>query len=286
MNKGSYLYKEMSRYRIKLVVIFVLLFAIFMADTIYRWPYIKTEHMGPTELNVEKFLEDTEMITIDKPVVLGRRDRTNPTAEHFKATSYWQGDVYSFKVKLDKVEDIGKSYQMKQKAPGQKQAAVEDMYKLYTAEVGGRKAALLAFADQKISGEMVAALVEMEKPVLASLSETVGNGGKLEICEYVVDVRDLEMEAASSDYAFFWIWIVLLSIFLIRIVSYYINPKLTPTYRQLYKYGNILSVAEDINRQYEETETYRDGKKIITRDYILQRDWFKLKVVRNHLAKN
>ena len=46
------------------------------------------------------------------------------------------------------------------------------------------------------------------------------------------------------------------------------------------------AVAEEINRQTEEKETYRDGKKIVTKDYILQRDWFKLKVVRNHLAKN
>lgn len=286
MEKGSYLYKEMSRYRIKLIVIFAVLFALFMMDTIYRWPYIKTECLGPSDLNVERFLSETDTITISEPVVLGRRERVNPTAEYLKATSYWQDDKYCFNVKLDSIEDTGKAFQMRQKAPGQKEAAVNDIYRLYTAEVGGRKVAVLSFADQKVTSSMVACLVDMERPVLAGLSENLQKGESKEISRYVVDVRQLEMEAASSDYVFFWIWLVLLLIFLIRIVSYFVKPILTPTYRQLYKYGDIASVAEEINRQTEEKETYRDGKKTVTKDYILQRDWFKLKVVRNHLAKN
>jgi len=69
----------------------------------------------------------------------------------------------------------------------------------------------------------------------------------------------------------------------IKLICYYIKPTLTPTYRQLARYGEAGSVESDINIQSE--KGHMDGKRFVMEDYIAEKSTFKLIINRNHMAK-
>ena len=285
MNKDTVLYKGMSRYRIKFLVIILLLTVMFALYFVNKLPYLKAAWFGPSELDIERFASETDVIKVDKLVELTRKDRKNPDASYLKKTSYWQGDNYRFVLEADKIEKTDKVFKGKI-APPSGDVMEVDMYNLYIAELNGRKAAVLAFSDQKVDKRMTACIVHMQKPILAGLSEIAAKEGSMEFCEYVIDVRGLEMEAETSDHVFFWLYLAALLCLGARLALYYVKPLSTPTYRQLERYGKAEAVAEEIDRQYRLKSMRKNGKDIVLEGFIISKGFLKLKIVKNHTAKN
>ena len=285
MKKDGLLYKNMARCRINFLIINILLTVLFIFYTVNKMPYLKTAWGGPGELDVERFLSETSVIEIADYVELTRKDRNTPDASYIRETSYWQDDIYTFTLKADNLEKTDVVFKgTVTNFSGE--TMEEDMYELYFAEIGGRKAAVLAFAGQEVSKDMTACIVHMQKPILSGISGLVKSGEVIEICEYVVDVRGLEMDAATSDVWFFWIYLAGLLLLYIKLIRYFINPLTTPTYKQLWVFGKIETVAEEIDRQSELPSARRNGKEYILDKFILTRGFFKMKVVANHLAKH
>ena len=285
LKKDTILYKGMARYRIKFLIINVLLTALFILYFINKLPYLKTAWYGESALDVERFTAETSVIKVDKFVELTRKDRQNPDASYLKKTSYWQDDKYRFTLKADKIQKTDKIFKGKVTTPAGDVSEV-DMYKLYIAEIDGRKAAVLAFSDQKVTNDMTACIVHMQKPILSGLSEITSAEGPMEFCEYVIDVRGLEMEAETSDHVFFWFYLAALLGLCSKLAYYFINPMGTPTYRQLDRYGKPETVAEEIDRQSKLKSMRRSGKEIVLEGFIISKSFMKLKVVKNHMAKN
>ncbi len=285
IDKNNVLYKGMSRYRIKFLVINILLTVLFVMYSINKLPYLKTAWFGPSELDVERFVSETSVVKISEQEELTRKDRQNPDASYLKKSSYWQDDKYRFTLKADKIEKTEKVFKGKVTPPSGKVMYV-DMYNLYIAEIEGRKVAVLAFSDQKIDSELTASIVHMQKCVRSKLSEITAEEGPMEFYDCVIDARNLEMEAETSDHTFFWLYLAVLMYLYIKLIVYYIKPLNAPTYRQLERYGKPETVAEEIDRQYKLKSMRRNGKDIVLEGFIISKSFMKLKVVKNHMAKN
>ncbi len=287
MQKGTLLYKEMSRYRIKFLIINILLTVLYVMFVIGKMPYLKTEFGGPSELDTARFISETQTTVIDEVVELGRKDHKTPDASLVRSTSYWQDDRYYFTIKADSVTDTDKTFKGTMGGSSTGTEAKEyDLYKLYMAQIDGRNVTVIAYANQKVTKNMTAYITDVQKPILAALSETIGEGESLEISDYMLDVRNLEMDTASTDFVCFWIFMLLLIFLYAKVIIYFAKPITAPTYRQLARYGDIESVADDINRQSGLSSAYTEDKKLILQDYILSRSYFKMIVVKNHMAKH
>ena len=273
----------MQHYRRKYLVINIVITLLFVAFTVMKFPYIKTGFMGKSPLDIERFSSETGTVVIDELIELGRKDEKIPSNACFRTDSYWQGNNYLFEIKADSVEDTGKVFTQTIQN-GISASEVVDMYRIYLAEAGGKKVAVLALSREKVTENMTGYVTKMSKPIKAALSETLRAGESLEVCEYIFDIRGVEMDVARTDFASFWLYIALLVFLWAKLIIQYKDPKKTPTYRQLIKYGDIETVEEDVNAQFENAQ--REKNKLVLEDYILEKDTFKLKVVRNHTNKH
>ena len=281
MEKDKYVYKAMAHYRTKLLIINVLLTILFVMFTVSKMPYLKTAFSGPSPLDTDRLIRESGTTVIDELIELGRKDHKTPDEAIYTSNSYLQGDVYRYTLTADSDPVEAKTFTT---VMGEGDEAREvDMYKVYLTELGGRKTAILAYANWQPSKNMTACITHMQKPVLAALSETVPEGESLEICEYIIDVRGVEFGTEQGDVAMFWIFLAILVFLWIKQICYYVKPTLTPTYRQLVRYGDMESVEADINRQSE--KGYMEGKRFVMEDYIAEKSTFKLIINRNHMAK-
>ncbi len=281
MEKDKYVYKAMAHYRTKFLIINILVTVLFVMFTMSKMPYLKTAFFGPSPLDVDRLVKDSGITVIDELTELGRKDHKTPDEAIYTTNSYRQDDVYRYTLTSDSDPVDIKTFTT---VMGEGNEAREvEMYKVYLTELGGRDTAILAYANWKPSRNMTACITHMQKPVLAALSETLEEGEALEICEYLLDVRGVEYNTEQGDVAFFWIFLAILVFLWIKLGCYFVKPTLTPTYRQLLRYGDIESVETDVNRQSE--NGFMEGKRFVMEDYIAEKSTFKLVINRNHMSK-
>lgn len=284
MQKSKYVYKSMVHYRRKFFLVILIMALFFAFFTVSKLPYLKAEWFGSSSLDIKKFVSETDTITVDSLIELGRKDSKTPDDAVFRSNSYWQEDNYLFGIKASSITDTGKVFKTTITVGDEVQEV--DMYRVYIAKVGGVNTAVLAKADKEPTVNMKGYITEMQKPVLAYISETLKDGQALEISEYFIDLRGGEMDTSSTDTVMFWFFLALLLILAVKLALYYIKPTLTPTYRQLARYGDMLTIEEDINKQAESPDAYTEGGKLVLEDYIITKSTFKIIVNKNHLVKN
>lgn len=282
MNKEGFLYKGMAKYRFKLFTVNLILLLLFVIYTINILPYLKTAFQGPKALDTERFLKETSIITIDKPIELGRKDHKLPDMSLIKKTTYWQGDVYDFVIDISTLEPVGKTFKSVNNMTGKEM----DMYKLYMTELGGRKIAVLSYPEDITGKNVTANLSQMQKPIASEISKTLKDGEVIELSEFVIDLRGAEMGAEDSDIMFFWLCAIILAFLFIKLIVYFVYPKSAPTFRQLAKYGDIDDIIKDVDNQSKLDTVYKDGEMLVLTDYIITKSTFKLVVNKNHMSKN
>lgn len=282
MNKDSFLYKNMAKYRLKYLAINIVLSILFVMYTVISLPYLKASFGGPKKLDTETFLKETDCITIDAPIELGRKDHKLPDMSLAKENTYWQGDVYDFVIDIPSATPIGEPFTSKNDNTG----ANMEMYRVHMTEMGGRKIAVLAYPNTKIERKMQANLSQMQKPIASVISKTLKDGEEITLSEYVIDLRNAEMGAESSDILFFWLLVILMLFLWVKLILYYINPKLTPTFRQLIKYGDIVEVAQKVDLETKSEDAYKDGDMLVLENFVITKSTFKTVVAKNHMAKH
>lgn len=282
MNKEGFLYKGMAKYRFKLLTVNLILLLLFIIYTINILPYLKTSFTGPKALDTERFLKETSAITIDKPIELGRKDHKLPDMSLVKDNTYWQGDVYDFVIDTPSLKPVGETFKGVNNITGKE----TEMYKVYMTELGGRKAAVLAYPEEITDKKITANLSQMQKPIASVISKSLEDSETIELSEYVIDLRGAEMGAEDSDVLFFWLSGVLLAFLFIKLIVYYVYPKSAPTFRQLAKYGDMDEVIKDVDSQSKLDTVYKDGNMLVFNDYIITKSTFKLVVNKNHMSKN
>ena len=282
MQKDGYIYRSMLHYRRKYLAFMIASVLLFLWYAGAKLPYLRTEFFGSVPLDTQKFISDTAMIITDEKVELGRKDHKLPDEGCYRSNSYWQNGRYLFDIKVDKpVKNIKTFSKMVNMGNSEEKM---DFYRVSLAELDGISIAVLSYANQSVSENMTGYLTQMQKPILAALTENLSDGQSVEVSEYVIDVRNLEMDTAGTDVVLFWLWLVLNIIFGAKLVSYYIKPSLTATYRQLRRYGDMFTIEADVNSQAE--NGYQEDNEFVLEDYIIEKSTFKIKVLKNHRAKN
>ena len=71
----------------------------------------------------------------------------------------------------------------------------------------------------------------------------------------------------------------------IRLGLHYLYPMRHPAYKQLYKYGELDEVVNDIELQFEDENVFKEDKELISKDWIMTKELFKNKIVKNHRAR-
>ncbi len=282
MQKNGYVYKAMAFYRRKFLVCLIITSLIFVWFTVAKMPYLRTWAKGASPLDSERFQEECALMVIKDRVELGRKDKKTPEESAYRSNSYWQDGRYLFSMKLDSIGDEIAVYT--REIPIGEETETFVTGRVYTAYVAGVPVTVLARGNWDKSLNVTGQLTEVQKPVLAALTKNMKNGETIETAEYTIDLRGLEMDTEETDVALFWISLVLILLIWLKLLSYYIKPTRTPTYKQLLRYGDMETVEQDINLQSE--DGYTDNKNFVLKDYIIEKSTFKLKISRNHMAKN
>ena len=283
MQKDKYLYKEMNHYRIKFLIINLIITALFITFTIAKMPYLITSVNGESPLDTERFAKECKTFTMDTVTELGRKDTKQPDNNCFRSNSYWQDGTYFFSVTPDSVTDTGKIF-TQDIDTGTGVVETIDVYKVLLADIGGVKVPVITYVNAE-TDSFTGYITELSKVIKASVSEYVAETtGSEEICEYMLDARGGEMDTSATDPWLFILWLILVVFLWVKLIIQYVNPLKTPTYRQLVKYGDVSTVEKMVNEQIGNAIT--ENKKKIMPDFIVFRDTFKLAVNRNHTAKN
>ncbi len=282
MHKNGYVYRAMAFYRRKFLTVLIITSLVFIWFATAKMPYLRTWANGASPLDVERFGEECALMVIEDKVELGRKDKKSPDDAVYRSNSYWQDGRYLFSMELDSIGDEIAVY-TKEMAIGDKTETFVTG-RVYTAYVAGIPVTVLANGNWDKSLSVTGHLTEVQKPILSALTKNMKEGETIEIAEYTIDLRGLEMDTEESDVALFWISLVLIVLIWLKLLSYYIKPSRTPTYKQLLRYGDMETVEQDINLQAE--DGYTENKNFVLKDYIIEKSTFKLKISRNHMAKN
>ncbi len=282
MQKNGYVYKMMAFYRRKFLLVLIITSLIFGWFTMAKMPYLRTSLKGASPLDSERFGEECALMIIKDKVELGRKDKKTPDESAFRSNSYWQDGKYLFNMKLDSVGDEIAVY-TREIAIG-KETETFVVSRVYKASLAGVPVTVLARGNWDKSLNVTGHLTEVQKPILSALTKNMKNGEAIETAEYTIDLRGLEMDTEETDVVLFWVSLVLMLLIWFKLISYYIKPSLTPTYKQLRRYGDSETVENDINLQH--ADGYTEDKKLVLKDYIIEKSTFKIKISRNHMAKN
>lgn len=285
MNKDNILYKAMKKYRRKFLFINIISLCLLMLFIILKYPYLRTEMRGASELDIDRLLSETDVFVIDELIELDRHESKSPETIFGRSTSYWQDDRYLFEIKADTIEDTGIVYTEKISMSQGKPIEYESA-RVYLAKCAGRSFAVIAPPGAELTSPVTGFLVDRSNVVVSDLSKLLEDGESLTLSEYFIDARDLEMGTSSSDLFIARIWLIIMLLLFIKLAVYYFRPELTPTYRQLRRYGPVLQVADEVCLQAQSDDAVTDGGQIITKDFILSDSSFKKTVAKNHMSKH
>jgi len=287
IRKGPILYNGMVRGRRKFLIINIIITVLYILYMMRAMPFIVGKLHGPYEFNSDNFLSTTKNITIDKEIVMKKRaDKSIPSYAFFD-TSYHDGNKYRFNVKFDSFEDIGVKYTTEIEDPQTKEIVEYTLCTIYMGKIGDSTIPVLHYGDTvpDTDAELTGIFVQPAEVIKSDISKLTADGNPVIMNEFMFDSRNLEMEIENTDVAVMILGFALLLFLYIRVLRYYLNPYKHPTYKQLYNYGNLEEVINDIEDQFESDDVFKEDKELIATDWIMIKDTFKNKILRNHRTR-
>ncbi len=284
-HKYGFMYNSMKKFRTKLAFYCVGAFVIFAVYFLLCRPYIMNVLTDPSELDTAKFKNDAELVDIADEVMEKNETRTIRTYA-LKNTSYWQGDEYEFELELTRAKKTPISYTNMNTSDNYKTSDDETISaELYDAECSGVKFLVLAYPHQELTdgSKAVGIFTEIPNIIKKNFAE-LNSQNTADYYKYMLDIRGIEMESERFDIILSGALLLLALFLLIKLIVYYINPLLTPTYREADKYGNMDNVIDDIEYQLKEKgiEKITKNNPAVTEDWILTKAGFKYKIEKNY----
>ena len=284
IRKGKILYKGMVRGRRKFLVINILLTILYIMFMLNQLPFMVGYVHGPYEFDADKFLSDTKEITIEKEIKMKKRaDKTIPYYA-LSDISYFDGDRYRFDVKFDNIEPTNIRYTAQIENPQTGQMQELTRFSIGFAYINERKVPIIYKGEElpDITDKISGIFTEPAPVIEADISKLTANGEPVVMSEYMFDCRDVEMDNERTDIVVAVVFFALLVFLYVRLLRYYLNPYKHPTYKQLFKYGELEDVINDIEDQFLSDNIQRDGKEYLSTDWIMVKDVFKNKITKNH----
>ncbi len=283
--KDGFLYNAMKKFRVKLGIYCIAAFAIFILYFLLCRPYIINVLTGPSELDDAKFISDAVLVDIADEVMEKNDTRTIRTYA-LKNTSYWQGDKYEFKLTLSKADKTPISYTNINTSDNYNTNDDKTISaKLYDAEISGVKVLVLAYPHQKLTvGSKISGIFTEIPNIIKKSFVSIEGQDTDNYYKYMLDTRGIEMESERFDIIIASVLLLLALYLLGKLIVYYINPILTPTYREADKYGNMDTVIYDVEYQLQQKGITKITKNnpAITDDWILTKAGFKYKIEKNY----
>lgn len=275
--------RSMKGHRLRFLLTEIFLVAILVAYFVGCYAYISNVFIGAVPLDSGKFANEVKMTEVPEAFELHRGDDTQIPSYALKGSSYWQGKRYEFSVRIEDVEKTSMVYRNKDTQTGDEDTAEEISTNIYTADICGKKVLVVAYPHQELKSGQTVEGIFTSLPLI--IRHDMARSEEFEIgesvCEYMLDLRGLEMESEIFDVTFCIVMLALVIWLGIKLIRQYKNHLLTPTYRQLDRYGEITDIEKQIETELE-ANYIKDEDCIITENWILSEDVFKLKVVKNH----
>lgn len=286
MRRGKIIYGGMIRGRRNFLIINIILAVIYILYLCRSMPFVVGKLHGPYEFNEDKFFSSTQDITIDEQIEIKKRaDKSIPYYAYI-GLSYQDEKKYRFNVEFDEFKKVKDGSFMDYIDPKTGETIPKEFNAIYIGKIGDRNVPVLwsGLTAPQPNVEISGVFTEPADIVVAEISALVPESGNISINEYLFDARGVEMETENTDIAYVLIGFALVVFLFVRLIRYYINPYSHPAYRQLEKYGtcDTEEVIEDIENQFESDDVYTEGKELIATDWIMTKDFFKNKVVKNH----
>ena len=279
------IFKYMKRYRIKFLIIEFILIAVLIAYFMWCKPYIMNVFEGASGFDAQKFSADTKTVAVKDDIEVHRNDDLSIPSYTIRSWGYWQDDKYEFRIKLEDVSLTDIVYTMENTDDTGASQSKDISSKIYTATIGDKKVIIIAYPhDNFKSGDTVEGIFTKIPLVVdydMANSESFKAGD--EICEYMLDTRGLEMENEQFDTLFCAILLIIILYLAFKLIRQFVKYKTTPTYRQLEKYDDCLKVEKEISAEIEKGYTI-ENKQVVTESWLISKDVFKLKIVKNHMA--
>lgn len=285
--KNGFIYNSMKRHRTKLAcntLIVALVFAIYF---VLNSAYILNVVCGASPLDEALFEKEVQTIEFGEELAAKSDASSSIRTYSVKSESYWQGNKYEFGVNFSDVHELPISYTTQNTSDNYADRENKGILsaKLYYAKLGKTNVIVLAYPHQKIkAGEETAGIFTMMPNIIQTDISLLGTFNGENFCKYIFDTRGIEMGSERFDISFILILALLFLYLLAKLCIYFINPYLTPTYRSLQKYGKLEGVVRDIEAQLQIAGIKKIAKNapVVTDDWIVSEDSFKLKIIRNH----
>ncbi len=287
IRKGAILYNGMVRGRRKFLIVNIALTVLYILYMVRATPFIIGKLHGPYEFNSNKFISSTSQVTLTEEIEMKKRADKSIPSNAYMDTSYHDGNMYRFSVKFDSIEETGVKYTKDIENPKTGELTTYVLQTVYMGKIGDNNIPVLCIGEEipDITQKLTGIFVEPAPVIASDISKLTADGSEIIMNEYLFDTRGIEMELESSDIVISVVWLALLVFLYIRLIRYYFNPYLHPTYKQLLKYGELDEVINDIENQFDADDVYREGKELISIDWIMTKDIFKNKIVRNHRTR-
>lgn len=275
-------YEAMKHYRRKLLIIEAVLIAVFVCYFASSFAYVSNIFVGAVPFDEEKFSLSAKDTTVGEPFDLHRRDATNIPDFALKDSSHWQGKNYEFIVPLKAAKNTGIAYVNATTGTGSDKNQDDISAVLYVAKIGNKDTLVLAYPHQDLTKQSYVNGIFTSIPLIVKHDVAKSKGFSAEdvICEYMLDTRGLEMESETFDLTFLIVLFLIILYLGIKLIMYYKNHCLTPTYSQLEKYGEPDEVAKMVDDELRGIQWMKD--ECATGHWIISKKPFMLKIIRNY----
>jgi len=276
------IYKAMKHYRTKFLIIEIILIVVFVCFFTSAFPYVSNIFTGAGAFDESYYSDTIKTIEVGEEFELHRNDEMNIPDFALKGSSHWQDGKYEFIVPLEDVKNIGITYTNVTTGTGSDENKDDISAVLYLAKIGGKDTLVLAYPHQDLTklSEVSGIFTSIPKIVRFDVARNENFSKDDRVGEYMLDTRGLEMESEQFDLVFSIVMFALVLFLGIKVIRQYKNYRITPTYRQLEKYGMPDDIASAVCKEMEGREWVKGECQ--TDSWIVKKDIFKLVIIRNY----
>ncbi len=235
-----------------------------------------------THINTNFEILKQEMTTIEKTEkVLGGSTTVDYAVNKYidKRDVYEQYPFYRFRIKPDSMTKTRVEYGT------YNEGVLTPAYGLSIAEYDGVKFGVIHKLGLDVSkaNTLKGLWIKMPSFLKNDLGYGLSEGENFETINYYFDARgNTFVDLDGRDFMFYRVYMIFMLIIAFFVIRNLIIPKKSFTYNQLTKYGSGEQIAVQLDEEIPEDF---QGKQLTTETWVVEKKWFRTKVIKNHRKK-
>ena len=235
-----------------------------------------------THINTNFEILKQENTTIEKTEkVLGGSTTVDYAVNKYidKRDVYEQYPFYRFRIKPDSMTKTRVEYGT------YNEGVLTPAYGLSIAEYDGVKFGVIHKLGLDVSkaNTLKGLWIKMPSFLKNDLGYGLSEGENFETINYYFDARgNTFVDLDGRDFMFYRVYMIFMLIIAFFVIRNLIIPKKGFTYNQLTKYGSGEQIAVQLDEEIPEDF---QGKHLTTETWVIEKKWFRTKVIKNHRKK-